>query len=279
MVVTVTDPMVTHQYRVQKVKREVHDTFTLELEPVTKKDWSPFQPGQFNMLYAFGVGEIPISISGDPFEPYKLVHTIRSLGAVTNALCSSKPGTIIGVRGPFGKGWPLEQALGNDVVIVAGGVGLPPLRSAICHLLANREKYGRIIVLYGARSPSEMLYVKDLEQWRGRFDVQVDVTVDSAPSGWRGNVALVTALIPKAPFDPYNAVAMVVGPEVMMRFTVIELEKRGLEHRNIYVSMERNMRCGIGHCGHCQFGPYFVCKDGPVFCLEEIKNFFERREI
>ncbi|MCK4719110.1 FAD/NAD(P)-binding protein [bacterium] len=274
-----TEPMVTIQYRVLKIKRETHDTFALDIEPASKKAISSFTPGQFNMLYAFGKGEVPISISSDPATPEKLVHTIRAVGAVTKSLCKLNPGSVIGVRGPFGTGWPLEQAEGNDIVMVTGGIGLAPLRPAIYHLLANRDKYGKVILLYGARSPSEMLYRKQLEQWGGRFDFDVGVTVDSARADWHGNVALVTTLISNALFDPYSTTAFVCGPEVMMRYTLLELQKRGVADDNIYISMERNMKCGIGHCGHCQFGPYFICKDGPIFCMGEIREFFERREV
>jgi NAD(P)H-flavin reductase len=279
MSVSISDPMVTQRYRVQKAKRETHDTYTLELEPAVGKDGFSFTPGQFNMLYAFGVGEAPISISGDPTRAGNLVHTIRAVGKVSKALASMKKGDIIGVRGPFGSHWPVEKTEGYDVVIITGGIGLAPLRPAIYYFLANREKYGRISILYGARTPDEILFPKELESWRGRFDLEVRVTVDTAPSGYRGNVALVTALIPKATIDPYHAVALVCGPEIMMRFTLPELRKRGLEDKNIYVSMERNMKCGIGHCGHCQFGPFFICKDGPVFRYEDIRKFFERREV
>lgn len=279
MAITVSDPMLTHRFRVMRKKRETRNTFTLELEPAVGEDKFAFTPGQFNMLYAYGVGEVPISISGDPADEKVLVHTIRSVGNVSNNLVNTKRGGIIGVRGPFGKGWPVEKAKGSDVVIVAGGIGLAPLRPAIYYLLTHRENYGKLILLYGSRSPAEILFRKELEQWRGRFDLVVDATVDAAPSGWRGNVGLVTSLIPRVKFDPYHTVALVCGPELMMRFTVLELHKCGVEHKNIYISMERNMKCGIGHCGHCQCGPFFVCKNGPVFNYEEIKGFSERREV
>ena len=279
MATIISDPMVTHRYRVRRIRKETHDTYTLELEPASGKERFSFTPGQFNMLYAYGVGEIPISISGSPSDNKKLVHTTRAVGAVSKAICSTKKGGIIGVRGPFGTPWPVDKAEGYDVLMITGGIGLAPLRPAIYHLLENRDKYGRISLCYGARTPDEMLYVKELESWRGRFDVEVMVTVDTAPVGWRGNVALVTKLIPNATFDPFHVIALVCGPEIMMRFTIPELHKRGIEDRSIYVSMERNMKCGIGHCGHCQFGPYFICKDGPVFCFDDIRQFFEKREI
>lgn len=279
MTVSTQDPILTVPHRIIKVTRETPDAYTIDLEPVAGKEAKPFKPGQFNMVYAFGVGEVPISISGNPYDRSKLTHTVRAVGNVTKAICSTGKGGQIGIRGPYGTSWPVDKAEGNDVVIVAGGIGLPPLRAAILHMLENRDRYGKIILLYGSRSPSEIVFQKELEQWRGRFDVTVEVTVDAAPAGWRGNVALVTALIPKAAFDPYHAVAFVVGPEIMMRFTLAELQKRDVENKDIYISMERNMKCGIGLCGHCQLGPYFICKDGPVFCFDDIKEFFEKREI
>ncbi|MCS6903682.1 MAG: FAD/NAD(P)-binding protein, partial [Candidatus Bipolaricaulota bacterium] len=239
-----------------------------------------FAPGQFNMLYLFGVGEVPISISGDPAQPEVLVHTVRAVGAVTKAICALKRGEVVGVRGPFGSGWPLTEAVEHDVVIVAGGVGLAPLRPAIYHLLNHRSEYGRIALLYGARTPQDMLYKKELAEWRGRFDIQVEVTVDAAkPDEWRGNVGVVTTLIPKASFDPFHTTALVCGPEVMMRFTMLELQKRELRDEQIYISMERNMKCAIGFCGHCQYGPNFVCKDGPVFRFDRVKELFGKREV
>jgi NAD(P)H-flavin reductase len=261
------------------LKRETGDTFTLELQPVEAIRKIAYAPGQFNMLYVFGIGEIPISISGDPVRPKTLLHTTRQVGAVTRAMRRLNPGDIIGVRGPFGNHWPLAEAEGNDIVIVAGGIGLAPLRPALYRILSQREKYGRVVLLYGARTPEDILYRNELEQWRARLDLEVYATVDRAMSGWRGNVGVVTTLIPRAPFDPHNAVALVCGPEVMMRFTVQELQKRGVEPQNIFISMERNMKCAIGVCGHCQFGPAFVCKDGPVFRYDRIKDWLGKWEV
>jgi NAD(P)H-flavin reductase len=274
----VRDPMLPQPYCVQRVRRETDDTFTLELEPRNGTRPS-FAPGQFNMLYVFGVGEVPISISGDPTRPKILVHTTRAVGAVTKAMAKLRRGDVLGVRGPFGSSWPLGEAAGNDVVIVAGGIGLAPVRPVLFQVLAERKNYGKVVLLYGTRTPADILYRHDLELWRARFDLDVNVTVDRAMSGWHGNVGVVTTLIPKAPFDPLNTVAMVCGPEVMMRFTVQELRKRSVALGDIYVSMERNMKCAIGFCGHCQFGPAFICKDGPVFRYDRIRPFFERREI
>jgi NAD(P)H-flavin reductase len=273
------DPMIPQPYRVNRVRRETSDTFTLELTPQNGAHIPPFAAGQFNMLYVFGVGEIPISISGDPDRRNTLVHTTRAVGTVTNVMQDFKPDDVLAVRGPFGAGWPVKEAPGNDIVIVAGGIGLAPLRSAMYQILSAREKFGRVVLLYGARTPNDILFRKDLEQWRAHFDLEVYVTVDRATAAWRGNVGVVTRLIPKAPFDPGNTLAMVCGPEAMMRFTVAELEKRGVAPQKTFLSMERNMKCATGLCGHCQLGPKFVCKDGPVFRYSDIKDLFAKWEL
>jgi NAD(P)H-flavin reductase len=276
-VVSSRDVMISSLCPIESVRKDTHDTFTLELAPVGNH--FVFKPGQFNMLYVYGVGEIPISISGDPGKPNVLVHTTRAVGAVTKAMRTLKRGDVIGVRGPFGSHWPVENMIGNDVVIVAGGIGLAPLRPALYALLAEREKYGKIVLLYGTRSPADILYRAELERWRSRFDLEVYITVDRAMEGWRGNVGVVTTLIRKAPFDPDNTMALVCGPEVMMRYTVLELNKRGVVLPNVFVSMERNMKCAVGLCGHCQLGNVFICKDGPVFRYDSIERLFSMREI
>jgi NAD(P)H-flavin reductase len=273
------DPMVPASYRLRRLRRETEDTFTLELQPANGNGGLAFAPGQFNMLYLFGVGEVPISISGDPAKPDAILHTTRAVGTVTRAMGQVKAGDVLGVRGPFGSRWPVEEAEGSDVVIVAGGIGLAPLRPALYQILSRREKYGRVVLIYGARTPADILYRKELEQWRARFDLEVYATVDRAQSGWRGNVGVVTALIPRAPFDPLTTLAMVCGPEIMMRFAVAELQKRGVSPDAIYLSMERNMKCAIGFCGHCQYGPAFICKDGPVFRYDRVKDWLAKWEV
>jgi NAD(P)H-flavin reductase len=273
-----TDPMRPRPYRIQRVRKETADTFTLDLTPVDGAVPS-FMPGQFNMLYLFGVGESAISISGSPTQTTVMMHTIRAVGVVTQAIRRLRRGDIIGLRGPFGSAWPVEEANGNDVVLVAGGIGLAPLRPVLYHVLVNRKQYGRVLLLYGARTPDDLLYARELEQWRGRFDLDVDVTVDSAAPSWYGQVGVVTRLIARATFDPESTVVMMCGPEVMMRFSVAELQKRGVAGESIFVAMERNMKCAIGFCGHCQFGPTFVCKDGPVFRYDRLLPWFGKREI
>jgi len=275
----VIGPMASDPYIIRRTTRETADTFTLDLERVNGERQFRFLPGQFNMLYAFGVGEVPISISGDPQIATTLTHTIREVGTVTKVMRSMKAGDTVGVRGPYGTTWPVDEAEGNDVVVVAGGIGLAPLRPVIYHLLANRDKYGKVVLLYGTRMPEDIIFRKDLERWRARFDLDLHVSVDRATGPWRGNVGVVTTLIPRASFDPQNTIAMLCGPELMMRFTVIELERRGVDHSQIYLSMERNMKCGVGLCGHCQLGPRFVCKDGPVYRCDRVRDVFSKREI
>jgi NAD(P)H-flavin reductase len=273
------DPMTSFPYLVQRLRHETYDTYTLELKPAKDLEIGRFQAGQFNMLYMFGLGEVPISISGDPGNSEKLIHTIRAVGPVTKAMRKLRRGNMIGVRGPYGTSWPVEAGAGKDVVIITGGIGLAPLRPSIYHILSHREEYGKVSLLYGARTPEDILYMRDLEKWRARLDFDVFITVDRAIGDWRGNVGVVTTLIPKAQFEPQNTIAMVCGPEIMMRFSILELQKRGIESENIHISMERNMKCGIGVCGHCQLGGVFVCKDGPVFRYNELKDVFAKREL
>jgi NAD(P)H-flavin reductase len=272
------DPMVPRIARVRRRFRDAPQVFTLELEPEDGAR-SGFLPGQFNMLTVFGVGEVPISFSGDPASPRVLVHTVRAVGPVSAALGKLSPGEIAGVRGPFGLGWPMAEAEGHDVVIVAGGLGLAPLRPALYRLLAERSRYGQIVLLYGTRSPDDILFRRELEAWRRRLDIDIQVTVDHAVDGWHGNVGVVTALIPRAGFDPLHAIALVCGPEVMMRFSIAALRDSGIADNAIYLSMERNMKCAIGFCGHCQFGPVFVCRDGPVFRYDRIGAMLSMKEI
>jgi len=274
---TITEPleltrgsMTPLPYRVVRNQRENHDNWTLELEPV-EEALDPIGPGQFTMLYVFGVGEVPISSSGNPAEPRRLVHTIRAVGAVTKALCALEPGDVLGARGPFGNRWPLEAARGRDLVLVGGGVGLPPLRPVVYHALAHRVELGELMLLYGGRTPADLLFTHELETWRNEHDMRVEVTVDAARSDWHGRVGVVTTLIPGAPLVADEAVAFVVGPEIMMRYTARALLDRGLDPDRIWVSMERTMRCGVGLCGHCQLGPTLICRDGPVYRWDEIE--------
>jgi len=279
LIETSIDPMIPQPFVVKESKEETHDTFTLVLEAQNGQRQRPFEPGQFNMLYLFGVGEVPISISGNPNEEEVTIHTIRAVGTVTKAMRRLKEGDVVGVRGPFGSGWPVEKVAGKDVVIVTGGIGLAPLRPAIYHVLSRRKEIGKVALLYGARTPEDILYIDEIGKWRSQLDLQVRITVDKADDHWFGTVGVVTILIPKARFDPSNTIAMICGPEIMMHFTVTELLNLGMCESNIYVSMERNMKCAVGFCGHCQYGPTFICKDGAVFPYSHIKNLFRVREV
>jgi NAD(P)H-flavin reductase len=271
-------PVVPVPFRLLRRRRETADTWTLELEAPPGQELAP-APGQFTMLYVFGVGEVPVSISGDPTSPVPLVHTVRAVGAVSRAICALRPGDTVGVRGPFGSAWPVEEARGSDVLVVAGGIGLAPLRSAVYAVLAARGDYGSVCLLYGGRTPGDLLYRRELERWRGRLDLHVGVTVDSGTRDWRGSVGVVTKLIPRAAFDPTSAVAFVCGPEIMMRVTAQSLVDFGVSSDRIHVSMERNMRCAVAHCGHCQYGPTLVCRDGPVYRHDALAHLLEVREL
>jgi NAD(P)H-flavin reductase len=233
-------------------RRDTADTWTLELEPCSGETLH-FSPGQFTMLSAGGAGEVPISISGDPDRPGRLIHTVRAVGLATEAICATQPGGRLGVRGPFGGPWPVAAHKGSDVVVAAGGIGLAPLRPAILWLLARRERYGRLVLLYGAREPDQLLYPDELDVWSAR-GIEVHVTVDSAGPEWLGHVGVVTRLVRRA-------------------------GECGIPAERIYASMERNMQCGIGHCGHCQLGPTLICRDGPVYRWSEVSPWLAVREL
>ncbi|WP_084075523.1 FAD/NAD(P)-binding protein [Demequina sp. NBRC 110052] len=278
---TTGDPMVPRRYAITRVRQDTRDTFTLMLDPV---DGGPmrFRAGQFTMLHAFGVGEVPISISGDPRgadEGAPLEHTIRNVGAVTRALVNAPPGTEIGVRGPFGTSWDAPDAVGGDVVFVTGGIGLAPLRPAILDVLAERDKYGKVLLLYGSRTPEDILYGDEMRRWADLNDVNVQMTVDNAPYGYKGKVGFVTELIARAGFDPRRAWAFVCGPEGMMRAAASALVSRGLPPAKVRLSMERSMKCGIGLCGHCQLRDVFLCVDGPVLDYARLEPLMNVREL
>jgi len=278
---TVTEPhaasaMTPRAFRVAGREQDTADTWTLTLEPV---DGEPpaIAPGQFMMVYAFGIGEVPISVSGPPGRPGPVVLTVRAVGAVTNAVCAAQPGSALGLRGPFGNSWPVDDAAGGDVVVVAGGIGLAPLRPLVLRALERRADYGSVSVLYGARTPADLLYVSQLEEWRAAIDVAV--TVDTAGGGWHGQVGVVPKLVAGARFRPESAHAFVCGPEVMMQFTIEALTDRGLAPERIHLSMERHMDCGVGLCGHCQLGPTLICRDGPVYSYAELASLLEVRHL
>ncbi|MBK8975109.1 MAG: FAD/NAD(P)-binding protein [Planctomycetes bacterium] len=266
-------------YRVHRVRRETHDVVTLELTPPEGAPPCSPEPGQFNMLYVFGTGEVPISISSLPSDRGELVHTVRGVGAVTNKLIALQRGDVVGVRGPFGRPWPVGELRGRDVVVVTGGIGLAPLRPVLQHLLAHRKTFGHVSLLYGARTPYDLLYRNELLAWRDSREIDVEWTVDRSSGVWNGNVGVVTRLISRATFDPERVTAFVCGPEIMIKYAIEALRNRGMATSNCYVSMERNMKCAVGFCGHCQYGPTFMCKDGPVFRFDHIEPLFQIREL
>lgn len=260
-------------------RQEIRDVWTLDIEPPAHMAGGDFGPGQFNMLYAFGVGEVPISMSGMPGVEGPLRHTVRDVGAISRAIASMAEGETLGLRGPFGSEWPVERAAGGDVILVAGGLGLAPLRPAFYKILAERDRYHQIALLYGSRSPEDILFREELEQWRGRLDLDVQVTVDHATGDWHGSVGVVGTLIPRLSFDPANTTALICGPEVMMRFVAEALTDAGVSDQRMYLSMERNMKCALGHCGHCQFGSDFICKDGPILRYDHLRRSLKIREL
>ncbi|MBC8351137.1 MAG: FAD/NAD(P)-binding protein [Planctomycetes bacterium] len=270
-------PWQTHTVAIRDVRREVEGVSTYDLAFLddTVREAYRFAPGQFNMLYLPGAGEIAISVSDDPRNTEAYGHTIRVAGNVTRTLAGLGVGETLGLRGPFGTSWPLSECIGRDVVIVCGGIGLAPLRPAICTLLQDRQQFGRLNLLYGARSSDTLLFEREYDDW-SRQGMDVQTTVDRSSPGWLGNVGVVTLLLDQLPsFDPHNTVLMCCGPEVMMKFTVMAALNSGLSEQQIWVSMERNMQCAVGLCGHCQLGPTFICKDGPVFRYDKIAPFID----
>ena len=261
-------------YRVRTRVVENADSVTLTLDPVDTV--LPLaQPGEFMMMHAFGVGEIAISTSG--ISP--LTHTIRSVGAVSAALCAAQEGSTIGMRGPFGTSWGLAEAAGRDLVIVAGGVGLAPLRPVLLGALDDRDRYGRVILIAGARSQKDFLYTAELAQWQTDPRLETHVTVDVPIQGWLGETGFVTEPLRKLSLRPDNTTAFLCGPEPMMRFGAQALLDKGMAERDIRVSLERNMQCGIAWCGHCQLGPLLLCRDGPVVHYGQARPLLEVEEL
>jgi len=260
-----------------KIIPETPDTKTFYLKPEKSLSRKP-RPGQFTEIYIPGVGEAPISIC-DCGDGKVFAQTIRSVGVLTEYLFKLGEGDKIGIRGPYGNGWPLEKLEGKDVLIIAGGIGLAPLRGVIKEIEKNRDKYGKLTILYGSRTPDLLLYKYEFNEYRAIPNSELLLTVDHADEKWRGRVGVVTQLIPKARIEPEKTIALICGPEIMMRFTVKSLIESGFRDNQIYLSLERRMKCGVGLCGHCQVGPYFVCKNGPVFPYWLIKKYFWVNEI
>ena len=263
---------------VREVTKETPDTFTLLLDLGERRTPADFMPGQFNMLYVFGVGEVPISVASFRGEKL-LMHTIRSVGMVTNLLTRLSVGESLGVRGPFGRGWPVTEAEGKQLLVIAGGLGLPPLRPVIEEAIAKPGRFAEVKVLYGARTPSDLIYTREYSRWQASKCCDLHITVDRGDRDWKGNVGVVTTLFPKAGIDPERAIAFICGPELMLKFSILELLKTGVPAERIFISLERNMSCASGTCGHCQLGPFFVCRDGPVFSYPKVRDFFPREGV
>ena len=276
---TIGNPMLPHPALITRIQLEAPGiaTYTLTFQDPALRAAYRFHPGQFNMLYLPGIGEAAISISSDPGDPATLLHTIRVAGNVTQAIARLKAGSVIGARGPYGSAWSVERARGGDAIFVSGGIGLAPLRPAIYHVIRHRAEYGKVTVLVGARAPAELLYHGEYDQWRAH-DIEVTVTVDRADETWKGRVGVVPMLFYSLRPDPKRTTVFTCGPEIMMRFVVYEALARRIPQERIYVSLERNMKCAIGFCGHCQFGPAFLCKEGPVLSYAQIEPFFNVEE-
>lgn len=273
------DPMLPRAAVIESVAPEAYglSTFSLSFVDPAERAAFHFHPGQFNMLYLPGFGEVAISISSDPAEPATMGHTIRYAGSVTRALGRLRAGDMLGARGPYGSHWPMEQSKGNNLVIVAGGIGLAPLRPVILHVLRNRDDYGRVVLLYGARTPADLLYTGEFEPWQER-GIEVHVTVDLADENWKRQVGVVPQLFYRIRVDHKKSFVMTCGPEIMMRFVIYEALARRIPHEAIFISMERNMKCAIGFCGHCQFGPTFICRQGPVLNFAAVEPFFGKED-
>jgi NAD(P)H-flavin reductase len=272
------NPWIANLARIADIRTEAPgiSTYDLVLEDSARR--CEFLPGQFNMVYLPGFGESAISISSDPARTDVLSHTVRVAGNVTRALARMSPGDTIGLRGPFGTSWPVAECRGKDVVIACGGIGLAPLRPAIYHFLNHREDFGRLVLLYGARTPNDLLFKAEYDDWRSR-GLDVQVTVDIGDANWQGHIGVAPVLFYRLRLPPNNTAVLTCGPEIMIRFVVFEALARKLKPTDIYVSMERNMSCGMGLCGHCQLGSHFVCKDGPVFNFRQVERYFNLEDL
>jgi len=274
-----TSPMVPLPYRLCEISEEIPSCMTLRVEPESEEFFQPWMPGQFFMIYVFGHGEVPVSTSGNPEKQGQLTFTVMSVGSVTQAICRLTPGDSIGLRGPFGSVWPLDKLEGRDIIVMAGGLGLAPLRPVLYHLLSHGDAYGDIRLLYGTRQPDKIVFSDEVLQWHQDKTIDVEVTVDNAGRDWTGKVGVITDLLKDISLNTSNTSVLICGPEVMMRFSAYALLDLGVAASNIFVSMERNMKCAVKTCGRCQYGPYFICHDGPVFSFDRVRHLFKVREL
>ncbi len=269
------NPLLPHEAVILDVRRETRDTatFTLAFKDPARQENFSFQPGQFNVLSVLGLGEVPISFSSAPSRSGTFQHTLRGVGNVTEALVRLGVGAVVGVRGPYGHPWPIEEARGNHVLVVAGGIGLAPLRPVVEHVLAHADDFHSLTVLYGAKTPADLVFTADFARWEAGPGARLLLTVDRTDGqAWPHRVGVVPVLFEEVSLPPASTIALLCGPEVMMRFVLLELLKRGFAPPRIFLSMERRMGCGIAQCGHCFFGPKFVCKDGPVFRYTDVQG-------
>lgn len=274
MISTRTDPWLPHEVVIDRITPEIAGVATYHLRFTNSNGEAyRFRPGQFNMLYLPGFGESAISLSADPHGRETWAHTVRLAGNVTRALARLPVGGALGLRGPFGSSWPVELAQGKDLVIVTGGIGLPPLRPVIYEVLSRRGDFRDVVLLYGSRTPDTLLFTNEFDGWR-KQGIEVRLTADRPAPGWEGQVGVVPLLLDRLKLhDAAGTLVFTCGPEVMMRFAVKSALQKGIPVENVWMSMERNMQCAVGLCGHCQFGPAFICKDGPVFRYDRIAPF------
>jgi len=271
-----SNPYIPNLAVIEEMRDEAPDvrTFRFRLIDREKQEGFSFIPGQFVELTVFNYGEAPFSLSSSPLEKRFFELTVKRTGVVTNALFRLKEGDVVGIRGPFGNGWPIEEMRNENILLIGGGIGLVPLRPLIKYILENRGEFGEVILLYGARTPKDIVFKKELEEWRK--DIDVHLTVDRGDESWSGRVGVVTVLFDEIEVDPNNTFSVQCGPPIMMHFVTKKLRELGFAHERISLSLERQMKCGMGFCGHCMVSGRFVCKDGPVFKYDVIETFLER---
>ncbi len=272
-----TNPSTPMQPYWAEITEIVHEapgvsTYWLQFLDPGLREGFRFKAGQFNMVSVPGVGEAAISISSDMEDNQRIGHTIRAVGNVTNTISRMNVGDVLGIRGPFGSWWALDECIGKDIVVAAGGIGLPPIRPVIYHILHHRKDFGKVIVLYGARTPNDLQFISEYKTWQ-EADIELQVTVDRGDDAWQGRVGVVPILFYNTRINPHNTAILTCGPEIMIRFVIFEALARRVPPQSIFVSLEKNMKCGLGSCGHCQLGPYFVCKDGPVFSFDKLQPY------
>lgn len=263
--------------RILDYRDETPDTRTFSLrfrDDAVQREFT-FRPGQFLELSVFGVGEAPFCLASSPTRAHRIQVTVRRCGQVTDALHTLGPGDEIGLRGPCGNGFDVDAVESRDLLFVAGGIGLPPLRSLIWNVLDQRERFGEVTILYGARTPADVVYKEELEEWRGYPGVRLLTTVDRGEAGWTGNVGMVPILFDKADLHPTSTTAFVCGPPIMIRFVIQDLLTRGFGEDRIISTLERMMQCGVGKCNHCCVGHLYLCRDGPVFSFAQIREMWE----